>query len=272
MTRSWLPAPIRRAMTKLRRLHVLTFFLLLLAASAWPGDSWAQTSVPRLGIVAVGSATDDPRAGRRLEVDSSSGCRPGMDRWHHGVVRDAQRRRRSVEIAAAAAELVALKVDVILADGTPALRATYAATHSIPIVALDLTTDPVADGYAQSYSRPGGNVTGVFLDAPEFSGKWLELLKAMVPGLSSVVVLWDPSPGDAHVRALQGIAPSLGVQPPGCRGAQAGGYRRRCVGVSRPASSPDLPAFAHDPRRECTSYQAGDEAAAAGDVGVPGVR
>jgi putative ABC transport system substrate-binding protein len=114
--------------------------------------------------------------------------------------------------AEAASELVALKVDVIFADSAPAVRAAFLATRTIPIVGQDLTTDPIAEGYVESYGRPGGNLTGVFLDAPEFSAKWLELLKAIVPGLSRAVALWDPSPGDAHLRALQPTARSLGIQ------------------------------------------------------------
>jgi putative ABC transport system substrate-binding protein len=94
----------------------------------------------------------------------------------------------------------------------PAVRTAYAATRTIPIVGLDLTTDPVAAGYVERHSRPGGNVTGVFLDAPGFAGKWLELLKAMVPGLSRVAVLWDPSPGSAHSQAIQDVAPSFGIR------------------------------------------------------------
>lgn len=180
---------------------------VLLATSAWP-----QTSVPRVGIITVGAATDDPRAGVRLEVIRRTLTAQG---WVEGRTVSFEMRNARGDpsrFAAAASELARLKVDVIWADSAPALRASYAATRTIPIVAGDFTTDPVADGYAKSYGRPGGNVTGVFLDAPEFSGKWLDLLRAMIPGLSRVAVLWDPSPGDAHLRALQAIAPSFGVQ------------------------------------------------------------
>ena len=202
---------------------------VLLATSAWP-----QTSVPRLGIITVGAATDDPRGGFRLEVLRRALTAQG---WIDGrtvafEVRNA--RGDPSRFATAAGELARLKVDVIWADSAPALRASYAATRAIPIVATDFTTDPIADGYAQRYRRPGGNVTGVFLDAPEFSGKWLELLRAMVPGLSRVAVLWDPGPGDAHLRALQAIAPSIGVQlqvlevrKPGDIDAAASGFRGR---------------------------------------------
>jgi putative ABC transport system substrate-binding protein len=117
----------------------------------------------------------------------------------------------AVQIANATTELVRLNVDILYCWGAPALRAAYAATRTIPIVAMDFTTDPVAAGYAESYSHPGRNVTGVFLDAPEFAAKWLELLKTIVPGLSRVAVVWDPVPGQVHLRAVQGAARSLGV-------------------------------------------------------------
>jgi putative ABC transport system substrate-binding protein len=112
----------------------------------------------------------------------------------------------------AAAALVELKVDVIMAGSAPSLRAAYAATRTIPIVAIDFTNDPVAAGYAKSYSRPGGNVTGVFLDAPQFAGKWFELLKEMVPNLSRLAVLWDPGPGATHLQAVRGVARSLNIK------------------------------------------------------------
>ena len=101
---------------------------------------------------------------------------------------------------------------MIFADSAPGVRAAHAATSTVPIVALDFTTDPVAERYAESHGRPGGNLTGVFLDAPEFAAKWLQFLRAMVPSLSRVAVLWDPSPGAAHLHALQKLAPSFGVR------------------------------------------------------------
>jgi putative ABC transport system substrate-binding protein len=112
----------------------------------------------------------------------------------------------------AAAELVEIKVDVIWATSAPAIRAAHAATRTIPIVGWDFTTDPIAEGYIQSYARPGGNVTGVFLDAPEFAGKWFELLKATFPDLSRVAVVWDPAPGTTHLQAVHSAAGSLDVE------------------------------------------------------------
>jgi putative ABC transport system substrate-binding protein len=95
------------------------------------------------------------------------------------------------QLPALAAELVALKVDVILAGGTAQALAAMEATKTIPIV-FTATVDPVADGLVTSLSRPGGNVTGVSSLSSELVGKCLELLKQAVPGISRVAVLWHP--------------------------------------------------------------------------------
>ena len=90
-----------------------------------------------------------------------------------------------------AAELVALKVDVIVATGTPAALAAKQATATIPIVFLAVS-DPIESGLVTSLARPGGNVTGLSNVAPQLVGKGLELLKQTVPGVSRVAVLWEP--------------------------------------------------------------------------------
>jgi ABC-type uncharacterized transport system substrate-binding protein len=79
----------------------------------------------------------------------------------------------------------------------------------VPIVAHDFETDAIAEGYAASLARPGGNVTGVFLDLPEISTKWLELLRDAVAGLSRVAVLWDPTMPPAQRRAVEDGARTL---------------------------------------------------------------
>jgi putative ABC transport system substrate-binding protein len=118
------------------------------------------------------------------------------------------------QLAEAAAELARLKVDVIWAPGAPFVRAAFGATRTIPIIGMDFTTDPVLVGYAQSYARPGGNLTGVFLDVPDFSGKWMELLKAIIPDVSRLAVIWDPTPGRTHLEAVQRLAHSMQVSMP----------------------------------------------------------
>ena len=92
---------------------------------------------------------------------------------------------------ALAAELVALKVDVIVAPPTPAALAAKQATRTIPIVFAG-AGDPVTSGLVTSLARPGGNVTGLSGLSPELVGKCLEQLKQAVPGVSRVAVLWHP--------------------------------------------------------------------------------
>jgi putative ABC transport system substrate-binding protein len=94
-------------------------------------------------------------------------------------------------LPALAAELVALKVDVILAGGTPQALAAKQATRTLPIV-FAAHADPVGSGLVTSLARPGGNVTGLSLLAPELVGKRLEQLKQAVPGVNRVAVLWEP--------------------------------------------------------------------------------
>src|SRR5260370_13985612 len=80
-----------------------------------------------------------------------------------------------------ARELVALRVDLLLPTARPSIDAARMATTEIPIVANDLESDPVASGYVASLAHPGGNLTGLFLDAPTLSGKWLQLVGEIVP-------------------------------------------------------------------------------------------
>jgi putative ABC transport system substrate-binding protein len=103
--------------------------------------------------------------------------------------RDAEGKLERLPVLAA--ELVALKVDVIVAPGTPAALAAKQATRTLPIV-FPVAVDPVQSGLVTSLARPGGNVTGLSAVAAELVGKCLEQLKQAVPGVSRVAVLWQP--------------------------------------------------------------------------------
>jgi putative ABC transport system substrate-binding protein len=118
---------------------------------------------------------------------------------------------REDELPRLAAELVALKCDAIVAAAPYAIVAAAKATGTIPIVGIDLESDPVANGWARSLGHPGGNVTGVFLDFPELGGKQIQLLKEAVPKLARVAVLWDSSIGEVQFRATETAARSAGV-------------------------------------------------------------
>jgi ABC-type uncharacterized transport system substrate-binding protein len=111
-----------------------------------------------------------------------------------------------------AAELVRLRVDLILVDTSPALQAVRHATKSIPIVMVGFG-DPVAEGFVTALARPGGNITGFSWQTPESAGKRLELLREVRPILSRVAVLFDPRDPVATVelRAIQAAARDLNV-------------------------------------------------------------
>jgi len=111
-----------------------------------------------------------------------------------------------------AAELVGLKVDVIVVGSTSAVRAVAQATKTIPVV-MTVVADPVADGFVASLARPGGNITGLTLISPELSGKRIELLKEAVPRLGRLAVFWNPS-NASHgetLRESEAKARTLGV-------------------------------------------------------------
>jgi ABC-type uncharacterized transport system substrate-binding protein len=117
------------------------------------------------------------------------------------------------EIRRQAAELVALAPDVILAPGTTTVGALMQATRTVPIV-FPIIADPVAGGFVESLARPGGNATGFMLFEYSISGKWLELLKQIAPGVTRVAVLGDPDipTGPAQFGVIQAVAPSLRVE------------------------------------------------------------
>ena len=194
---------------------VATLLLLsvsLLITLSWTGEAWGQAKLPRVGHLSFLAVTDDPTWGAELEQFRRNLANQGWIEGKNVTLEFRNAHSDPTQFVEAAGELVGLKVDVIFAGSAPALRAAYAATHTIPIVAIDYTNDPIAEGYAVNYARPGRNVTGVFLDAPEIAGKWFELLKAMVPDLSRVSVLWDPGPGATHLQAVRSAAKLLDIK------------------------------------------------------------
>lgn len=110
-----------------------------------------------------------------------------------------------------ARELVALKCSVIFASNPYTIQAALKATSTIPIVGVDLESDPVASGLAKSVARPGGNFTGFFLDIPELGGKQIELLMEAVPNVSRLAVLWDATIGTVQFHATETAPRPAGV-------------------------------------------------------------
>jgi putative tryptophan/tyrosine transport system substrate-binding protein len=166
----------------------------------------AQSSrrVPTVGFLTLGG------------VDSLAQFKEAMRDFGYVEGRDLVIERRSSEgtvvvLPELAAELVRLNVDVIYATGPAAVKAAHEATQRIPIVALDLETDPVASGLVRSLGRPGSNVTGLFLDQPALAGKWLELLTEILPGRRRIVALWDVATGAPQLAAARTAAKRFGV-------------------------------------------------------------
>lgn len=164
---------------------------LLGGAAAWPLTARAQQTpeIPRVGFVYPG-----PKAVMASRIEAIiSGLRVSgyaAPAQVEIVARTAE--GDPAQIAPLVTEVIAKNVNVIIANGPPVLHAARSATRTIPIVAIDLETDPVASGMAGTLARPGGHITGVFLDFPDFTAKWMEMLVESNPKLSRVAVLWDP--------------------------------------------------------------------------------
>jgi len=126
------------------------------------------------------------------------------------VVRSAE--GDSQLLAKYADELVHSRVDVILAVASGSLEAARRATQTIPIVALDLESDPIATGAAQSLNRPGGNVTGAFFDAPEIASKWIQIMRELVPQISRAGLLYDLHLDQTQLKAGEISARKVGIE------------------------------------------------------------
>jgi putative tryptophan/tyrosine transport system substrate-binding protein len=120
---------------------------------------------------------------------------------------------RPEQLSPLAVELAQPNVDVIFARGAGALSALKQATSRTPIVAVDLESDPVAMGFVRSLAQPGGNITGVFLDLPELSGKQLQLLKEIIRPISRVAILGDQVLNAPQFQATEAAARALALQP-----------------------------------------------------------
>jgi ABC-type uncharacterized transport system substrate-binding protein len=183
------------------------------AAAAWPLAANAQQpagGVRTIGLLGPSGANDLPEANAAFVVALRELG------WVEGknvalVGRFAENRLE--RLPDLAAELVRQKVDVIVTIGTLAPLAAKQATTTIPIV-MSAAGDPLGSGLVASLARPGGNVTGISLMAPDLGGKRLELLKQLVPGFARVAVLWNvANPYPAFVfRETQAAGRTLGVE------------------------------------------------------------
>jgi putative ABC transport system substrate-binding protein len=211
------------------------------AAAAWPLAARAQQGerVRRMGVltgVGEGDSEAQARNAALLQGLAQLGWTDGRNvqidiRWGGG---DEERIRKS------AAELAALAPDVIFATGSASVGAMLRATRTVPIV-FAIVPDPVGSGFVNSLSRPGGNATGFMQFEYSLSGKWLELLKQIAPGVTRAAVLWDPAitAGIGQFAVIQSVAPAVGVEvsPVNVRDA---GEIERAVGAFAQSSNGGL--------------------------------
>jgi ABC-type uncharacterized transport system substrate-binding protein len=201
-------------------------FITLLGgtAAAWPLAARAQQDgrMRRVGVLLPFAADDSENQARMaafLQGLAQLGWTEGRNvridtRWGAG---DAERIRRHAE------ELVALAPDVILAVASASVSPLQKATPNVPIVFASVI-DPVGAGFVASLARPGGNITGFTVFEYGTSGKWVELLKQIAPGVTRAAVIRDPAitSGIGQFAAIQGAAPPFGVEvsPVGLRTAE----------------------------------------------------
>jgi putative tryptophan/tyrosine transport system substrate-binding protein len=183
------------------------------AATAWPIMARAQQPAPmrRIGVL-MPVAEDDPD----IKADVAAFVQ-GMQRlgWIDGrnVRIDVRWSGSNIAgISKSAVELAALAPDAILTVGAAAIELLLQTTRTVPIVFVNVA-DPVGAGFVDSLSRPGGNATGFVQFEYSLSGKWLELLKQIAPGVTRVAVLRErsTSAGIGQFAVIQSVAPSLGV-------------------------------------------------------------
>src|SRR5207237_532025 len=206
------------------------------AAIAWPLAARAQQPEPMrtIGVIVAGTA-DDPeyqaRVGAFRQALEQFGWIDGRNaridtRW---VTTNADAIRKQV------AELAALAPDVILsATGTTTTAPLLEATRTVPIVFVILI-DPVGAGFVASLAWPGGNATGFLMFEYGLSGKWLELLRQIAPGVTRVAVLRDPTiaSGIGQFGAIQSAAPSLGLEASPVNLRDAGEIERNIAAFAR---------------------------------------
>jgi putative tryptophan/tyrosine transport system substrate-binding protein len=173
-------------------------------------DAQQPKKIPRIGYL-VGNPF--PANSARIEAFRQGLRELGYAEGKNIIIEARYMDARPERLADLTAKLVSLKVDIIVAGGGQSIRAVQKATKTIPIVMMAVI-DAVMLGFVDSLARPGGNITGLTTQAPELGGKRLELLKEIIPKLSSVAVLGDRnSPGyGPQKKEIEVAAPALGLK------------------------------------------------------------
>ena len=185
----------RREEEMSRKKFTIALLAAMLVALSFSAQAQQPTKIPRIGFL---SATSLSIISARIEALRQGLREVGYVEGKNIVIEWRSAEGKLDRVPALAAELVRLKVDVIVTGGATDTRAAKEATNTIPIV-MAQDSDPVESGFVASLARPGGNITGLSTLAPEVSGKRLELLKEIIPKLSRVAVLGiSTRPGNAQ--------------------------------------------------------------------------
>ncbi|MGH2360820.1 MAG: ABC transporter substrate-binding protein, partial [bacterium] len=200
-------------------MHVTAFIAVVIALLAVAvlvvpraGEAQQAANIPRIGFLSA-SSLSDPRTLRFLEAFRQGLRELGYAEGQNIAIESRFAEGKWDQLPGLAAELVRVKVDVIVTYTTPATQAAKQATGTIPIVVATVI-DPVAAGLVASLAHPGGNITGLSQMVPELVGKQLEVLKEVAPKISRVALLSNPA-NPAHALAIRDVkaaARSLGVQ------------------------------------------------------------
>jgi len=193
----------------MRRIGLAVVCTLSLVLSPFAAEA-QQTKVPRIGWLS-GPVPAQPQSVALSAF--TEGLRDAGYVVGQNVVLDVRTPGEKVEqYPELAARLVTEGVDIIVAVNPLSLDAVTKATKTIPVVGSDAESDPIAQGWVASLSRPGRNVTGFFLDFPELSGKHLQLLKEVRPSLTRVAVLGDARVNELQLQATEGAARRAGLK------------------------------------------------------------
>ncbi len=184
------------------------FITLVGGAAAWPLAATAQQAAKLFKIGLLWPAASPP-APPRMEAFRQGLQEAGLVEGRDVAIELRFAQGGLQQLPELAAELVRMKVDLIHASGDLAPRAAQQATATIPIVAI--SDDILGAGLISSLSRPGGTTTGLTILSPELSAKRLEVMTDIIPGLSRVASLWDPTTGTSQVRLTKSAAQSLKI-------------------------------------------------------------
>jgi len=187
---------------------VAVFVTLLLCAVV--AQAQQRPKVARIGVLRVDARTS-PAALESIDDFKRGLSNLGYVENQNIAFEIRQAENKLDRLPILAAELVQLKVDVIVTSGPQATKATKEATNTIPIV-MGRMDDVVEHGLVTSLARPGGNVTGLSFQTGELSGKWLDLLKEVLPKLFRLAVLWDTSSTAGQLRTVEEAARSTGLR------------------------------------------------------------